>query len=341
MKFKNIISGSPDFMAIKGKNLPQLLQKNISEILIMSDYASSMGIILMDTLPKEIAHLASLSFKLGDTSTLQEEQIESFVDSTKDLSQFEADLTLSIKVHNQLSNLISPVSSASLIATQPGIFKHNVIMKISLIFTIISLILLIGNLFFSEILSFAIENVDYRNLVSGLLNYTSIVLAAILGSGVYSLYTARKYLIERTFEPKYNSVYTLRFVLGIALGTILGLFGGELGITGTQTVSEVSSETNGVNLIAKLGPVVLAIVGAFSSDAVVSILQRIAETLQVVVKGSGENIVASETEKAKNKEKNRAVNLLLEIKNQVSSAQSDSSDIGNITNIIDKYIAEK
>lgn len=294
----------------------------------MSEYASGKGIILVDPLPEKIAHLASLSIKLDNLLKSQQIKAENIDQIAATMDYYEDDLTTSIKVHNQLSNLIYPASSASLIATQPGIFKHNKIMLVSLLFTIISLILLIGNLFFSEILSFAVKDTDYRELISELLDYTSIVFAATLGSGVYSLYTARKYLIERTFEPKYNSVYTLRFVLGIALGTILGLFGDELGITANEDA----------NIVAKLGPVVLAIVGAFSSDAVVSILQRVAETLQVVVKGSGDSMVEFETEKARNKEKNKAMKLLLEIKNQVSSGQADSDDSGNIVNIIDKYI---
>jgi hypothetical protein len=327
MKLKELFTGNADLLTKSEKSIPKLLQKNIKEILVMSEYASGKGIILSDPLPDQIAHLASLTVELDITLKTPIPAAQKIEETTTNLKQYESDLALSIRVHNQLSNLISPVSAASLIATQPGIFKHNKIMKISLIFTIISLILLIGNLFFSEILTFAIKDADYQGLISGLLNYTGIVFAATLGSGVYSLYTARKYLIERTFEPKYNSVYTLRFVLGIALGTILGLFGDELGFTDSEHAS----------IIAKLGPVVLAIVGAFSSDAVVSILQRVAETLQVVVKGSGQSMVELETEKAKNQEKNKAMKLLLDIKNQVSSEKTNKH---NLIKVIDKYIAE-
>ncbi len=335
MKITNIFSRKKDLFPKKETSLPQILQKNITEILIMSDYASGMGIEIIDPLPGQISELAYLLIKLDNTLKLQQGQDINIETTIINMDKCIDDLSLAIKVHNQLSKLILPVTAKSLIATQPGIFKHNKIMLISLSSTILSLIILIGNLFFSEIASNIFSNANNLELVDSLLNYTSIVFAAILGSGVYSLYTARNYLIKRTFEPKYNSVYTLRFVLGIALGTILGLFGDDLGIN-------VNTDgADGVGVVDKLGSVVLAIVGGFSSDAVVSILKRIAETLQVVVQGSGDSMVENEIEKATNNEKNKAMKLLLEIKAQVSMNQADSIDSGNIVNIIDKYIAKE
>lgn len=326
MKIMELFTGNKDLFPKKGNSLPQLLQKNINEILEMSDYASGKGIDLADPLPDQIAQMASLSIKLDETLKIQLGQVS-------DVDHYKDDLSLAIKVHNQLSRLITPVSAASLIATQPGIFKHNTIMMVSIISTIVSLIILIGNLFWTEILPITVDDESKRQLFRGLLDYTSVVFAAILGSGVYSMYTARKYLVKRTFDPKYNSVYTLRFVLGIALGTILGLFGDDLGVSGH------GAEDAGV--AEKLGPVVLAIVGGFSSDAVASILQRLAETLQVIVKGNGESMVEFETEKAMNLEKNKATKILLDIKNQVSSGQVVAGDTGNIINAIDSYIAAK
>ena len=44
--------------------------------------------------------------------------------------------------------------------------------------------------------------------------------------GHYGLFAAHEYLKKRTFDPKYNSPYLIRFILGIISGLILGMLEG-------------------------------------------------------------------------------------------------------------------
>jgi hypothetical protein len=94
--------------------------------------------------------------------------------------------------------------------------------------------------------------------------------AATLGAGFYTLFTAYKYISERTYEPAYNSINLLRFFLGIVSGVILASFGPDIG----------AKEYN---------PIVLGLIGGYSSEAVNQILLRMTEVLGAAIKGSGKD----------------------------------------------------
>ena len=94
--------------------------------------------------------------------------------------------------------------------------------------------------------------------------------AAALGASFYGLFTAHEFVKNRTFDPRYNSLYLIRFVLGIVSGVILGMFAPAF--SGNETFQ-------------KLGPSVIALLGGFSADAVNQVLQRFVDILLAVVRG--------------------------------------------------------
>ncbi|HYE89815.1 MAG TPA: hypothetical protein VEA38_02290 [Terriglobales bacterium] len=96
------------------------------------------------------------------------------------------------------------------------------------------------------------------------------LFAAALGAAFYNLYAAHEYVRNRTFDPRYNSVYLIRFILGLVSGLILGNLAGAF---------------EGNTLLARLGPGVLALLGGFSAEAVYQILQRLVEIALAVVRG--------------------------------------------------------
>ncbi len=277
----------------------------INNIAIMASYASETG--------KDL-EADNLAGKISGLIEIKGKQIKDSPDSlyTKEL------LKEAIEVHSKLSKIIAPLTATSLSSTQPGFLTYNHVLKFIIISTIFSLIFMILFLFLSDIVKIETK---YRSL----LIYGQVIVAAWLGSGVYCLWTARRYLIDRTFEPRYNPTYVMRLILGIALGTILGLFGENM-IDGKGEI------------LTKLGQVVLAIVGGFSSDAVARILERIADTLQALVRGSNKDEIEKESDRAKSEEKNKALNLLLELKNKVSKAAMTEAEQKEIMNSIDKYI---
>ncbi len=276
----------------------------LDEISIMAKYASEQG----KNLARE-GFSAKIEYCLKARDRIQNESENDEIN--------ELNIQKIIEVHSHLSRIISPVTFASLDATKPGFLNINQTMKLIIYSTSISLILLIVALFINE--SFSTSNYFYK-----LFKYLNIFLAACLGAGVYCLWTARRYLIERTYDPRYNPTYLMRLILGIALGTILGLFG-------DQFLKEDSQ-------IEKLSQTVLAIIGGFSSDAVAAFLARLAETLRAFVVGSSKDEIKAESDKAKNKEKNIAANLLLDVKSKISAGQLSEEQRKSLLSNIDEYM---
>jgi hypothetical protein len=296
-------SGNPFPKAIPEKKQENEISIYLDEISVMAKYASEQG----KNLAKE-----GLSARIESCIRAREKIREKNDSGVSDLNIQEI-----IEVHSQLSKLIRPVTFASLDATKPGFLNINQTMKLMIVSTSISLILLIFTLFINE-------NISSSNYFFKLINYLKIFVAAWLGAGVYCLWTARRYLIERTYDTRYNPTYLMRLILGVALGTILGLFG-------DQFLKEDPE-------IGRLSQTVLAIIGGFSSDAVAAFLARLAETLRAFVVGSNKDEVKAEAEKAKNKEKNNAASLLFEVKSKIAESQLTEEQKKSLLGNIDDYL---
>lgn len=165
-----------------------------------------------------------------------------------------------LEIHNQFSVLTKPGNPVSIKFTEysKGIFlARNRIVNYMIGLTILFLILYI---LFKVTL----------NKDSNLANLLFVFSASGLGAGFYTLTTVRRYIINRTFNPRYIPTYIIRFVLGITAGIILALF-----------LKDVMNSDE-YNFSVEL----LALVGGFSADAVSIILQRIADVLITIFKGS-------------------------------------------------------
>ena len=96
------------------------------------------------------------------------------------------------------------------------------------------------------------------------------LFSAALGAVFYVLFTALDYVKNRTYDPRYNSIYVIRFVLGVLAGLILAI---------------VMQNSFGGDIAKKLGPSVIALLGGFSTEAVYQVLQRLVEVLLAAVRG--------------------------------------------------------
>lgn len=100
---------------------------------------------------------------------------------------------------------------------------------------------------------------------------TNIFAGAALGAAFYVLLKTQPYLVNRSFDPKYNSVYISRFITGVVGGVILAI-----------TIPQIGTGTT-----KNLTPGVLAILGGYAAEAVEQILQRLVEILLAAVRGDG------------------------------------------------------
>jgi hypothetical protein len=103
-----------------------------------------------------------------------------------------------------------------------------------------------------------------------------------LGASFYVLLRTQPYLLNRSYDPKYNAAYISRFITGLVGGVILA-----------TTLAPTLMAQSGPDF-AKFSPGVLALLGGYSAEAVEQILQRLVEVLLSLVRGD-----ASEQTQAK------------------------------------------
>lgn len=214
----------------------------------------------------------------------------------------DAPVQLVIRVHGELSQLVQPATPASIRAS--SIMNNRALFSITILGIVSFLILLLPTLFADSV-----YGKDEFQMIG----------AAGLGSAFYSLYTANRYLRDGTFDPRYNQLYLIRFALGVFAGYILGHFGREM-------LSSVDSNNGNTK---QIGTATLALVGGFASEAVAQILQRIADTLVTVVRGSDKDRAEADAEKLASQKTTKAASQLHDALD-IADPQSQSTAIRKI-----------
>jgi hypothetical protein len=130
------------------------------------------------------------------------------------------EIELAISAHNRLSALLSPVSASSIKAS--NIRTNYSLLVICLIATISFILFMLAAIF-----AVAPGNETEAGIAKFIILLQLIGTAGI-GSAFSQLYTASEYLVNGTFDPKYNQIYLIRVALGFIAGAILGQFGPDL-----------------------------------------------------------------------------------------------------------------
>lgn len=189
---------------------------------------------------------------------------------------------LLMTAHAALAKLIAPATPLSLSATEPGRrfgYLSNPPLIRWMIF--IALFSVVGFLITSIVLNnskplAAAANASIATSVvlspteQAILERLNWLFSAALGAVFYVLFTALGYVKDRTYDPRYNSIYVIRFVLGVLAGLILAI---------------VLQNSFGADTVSKLGPSVIALLGGFSTEAVYQVLQRLVEVLLAAIRG--------------------------------------------------------
>jgi hypothetical protein len=228
-----------------------------------------------------------------------------------------------IGIHSRLSLLIKPATAKSLLATESrlgGLFYKNQAIKLITWITICSLVILILLNIFS-----------FKSFVEGQI-YLKILFASALGAGFSILTKIKKYIVNRTFEPRYNQGYLVTFIIGIIAGVILSIVFAEM--VGKTEMGTFDSDA----MPLKIGMTVIAIVGGYSARAVSRILERIAETLEAFVKGGIQDQVENEKEKTKAQEKQKTIALLQKIKEEGTKSGFDLQK--SLDELLSQYLNE-
>ncbi len=181
------------------------------------------------------------------------------------------------------------------------------------------------------------SNVDGESLSKGVLNNDGInllynlffiIAAASLGGCFSNLFQANKFIVEGTYDPKYEGSYWIRLLLGIIAGLMLAVIipaAGEINL----------GEGKGMHLTIPL----LAMLGGFSASLVYRILNRIVWAVESLFIGkqddaSKQKILNMQTlhEQDKMIEQQNIFQNLMEIKSEIGGDKSSKE----IQSIIDK-----
>ena len=233
---------------------PREVKQALDEFELMLRYALAEGLDLDET---TLAKIAAVQQKLIAIRNLPEGAgpDQEMLDFVKQL----------MDAHAALSRIIAPATPLSLAATEPtgrlGYLGNPPLIKWMILIAVAAAI------------GFVVTSVLYGpNSVSSAGQKANWCFAAALGAVFYVLFTALNYVKDRTFDPRYNSIYVIRFVLGVLAGLILAIVFGAPLFNKNPTVSG-------------LGPAVIALVGGFSTEAVYQVLQRIVDLLLAAVRG--------------------------------------------------------
>lgn len=228
-----------------------------------------------------------------------------------------------ISLHKSLSKKISPARPKTvwLLYKESQVKNwYSFLGPVGLIRRLMILSLISLTLFIFLSLS---SEINFDNIKNGIYEQNGVVLfivlsfyltSASLGASFSNLFQANKYIINNTFDTKYESSYWIRYVLGIIAGILLAVI---------IPMPETSSSSSDTQLLIISRPV-LAMLGGFSASLVYRILFRMVTAVESLFIGkSKENDrkLLSEIQTRKDieleNEQLRILNKLLTLQNSI------------------------
>jgi len=168
--------------------------------------------------------------------------------------------------------------------------------------TMLCLLTFLGLFFAKEVDSVTINGdiLSYEGMAF-VYNELVILCMAALGASFYALFEVYKYITKNSYDPKYDSIYWIRFVLGIVSGVILAQF---IFVSPEILGEDVGDVANNVSKSRELGGFMtykplLAFLGGFSARVVHKILNSMVEAIETFISGSARDMVVAREEAAK------------------------------------------
>jgi hypothetical protein len=189
-------------------------------------------------------------------------------------------------IHGRLSDIIVPASPRTILllaseATRGGFWSFLGPVRLVRGMVIVALSCLVTFIALSLSPEVSIESISKNVFESDgfplLLNLLFLLTAAGLGACFAALFLVNHYIAEGTFDPKYESSYWIRFILGLMAGLIL---------------SQMVPLTNVDHDLMILTKPTLAMLGGFSAAVVYRIIHRLIEAVESLVKGENRDITA-------------------------------------------------
>jgi hypothetical protein len=274
-----------DYLTETGKKVPEAIGKELSDInQIVIEHKEK---YLRGTLSKEEEILTKKKWT-ARRKTRKEEQkrneincLEMQLKAAEKLDGYKKKLP---EMFNELTTLCAPSTPCTLENTIP---TH----KIFFFFGQKTILFLrdLGTLSLLFLFSYSLLTWWYTNFVNQMVFEALLVCAAGTGACFYSLNSAKRFVVSRTFDDKYIPHYYNRIIIGVIAGSILANFIDLSTITGTGSGKSIS----------QLTPSLIALLGGFSSDFVVRLLNRLLAMIQTLIEGDAREIIENKAEQIK------------------------------------------
>jgi len=234
-----------------------------------------------------------------------------FVDSNEPLNMGPV-----VKAHDQLSRLVAPATPRALLA----LGEEHSTSRIAWLGSVGLVRRMLGAAVFSVLLFMALSalpqttigNVkDWQNGdgIPVLVNDLFLMAAAAIGASFAMLMQVNGYIVKRTYDPKYEPTYWIKFILGVMAGFILVAL-----LPNTQ-----ESGSSALTLPA------LAMLGGFSASAVYRILAKMVESVEAVFRGSPAEEMAQRERAAQTRATEEVSQARLRVAAQIVSLQQQVS----------------
>ncbi len=276
-------------------NLKVLLYRQLFNCELMFDYLIEKGKKVPDWIGSS---LSSINLKTSKLKIEHEDKIKSNKlnkEKTLELQlkiadAVEPDKDTIAKMLNELTMLCQPATPCSLENTIP---KAKLFGGWGPMFTpfirdiwLISIICLVGYVIFSYVNASYPDNIIYLQLL--------LMFSAFLGACFYTLNTAKRYVLARTFDDYYIANYYSRIIIGVIAGIILA------NIIKVNYFPTPGQDV-GSKILFQMTPSLFALLGGFSAEAVVKILNRLVAMLMTLVEGETKDVIENQVQEFKNK----------------------------------------
>ena len=190
-----------------------------------------------------------------------------------------------LRAHGELVRLVAPATPRTILLISEGRrTRLSMLGPVRLVQHMLIAVLILLALFIALSMTSYVKRGggDYENS-SGLpllANELFFLAAGGLGAAFSALFTAYRYISEGTYDPKYESSYWLRFILGLMAGLLLALL---------VPVSSGEGST-------PLSRPVLALLGGFSAAVLYRILERLVAGVESIGQADSRQLRVAERE---------------------------------------------
>ncbi len=204
------------------------------------------------------------------------------------------------RLHTQLAALVAPASPRTILLLAEDKYAGRFLssfgplpnirrlLAAALLFLLCFLVASLSEHINSVTIRQDIYTIDSEHLLHVL---AFLISAAGLGACFNALSTAYRYIQAGTYDPRLDSSYWIRIVLGVIAGLLISQL---VPLDGTGAAGGNVVPGGDGDVAPTLGKPLLALLGGYSANMVNSVLQRLVETVQAMFKGSAAEALAAQ-----------------------------------------------